>query len=552
MAQAQQNVSITAPGFAGLDTQDSPLDMDPSFASAANNCVIDKFGRIASRKGFNFLTTNPDTAGILDGNPVVSMGEFIDEVDGTPYLFVTANNKIFIQETTGALELVEMTLPVLPAPYVITANNWQMVQLNNKFFFVQKGHEPLVFDPAGVTHMPADDTMLYLWDELPTHFAGSNYPNAAHAAFGRLWISDHDNNTTLVGWSSILDGEDWTAGGNGTLQTSEYWPSGFDEVTALAAHNNFMIIFGLNNILVYSTNSDVINTLTLVDTIEGIGCIARDSVVPTGTDYLFMDATGVRSLNRTIQEKSIPIGDISKNVRQDFQEALSLEPLDDIKGVYHHEDNFYACFLPSNPQTFVFDTWNPLPDGSARATIWDQLRPRVATRTRDRVTYFAGTGGVYTYEGSADVFLDEDNSFVETTVSIPMEYFTHPMDFGSPSQLLFPKQVDVTVFGGLNGQLGISWGFDYGEANNRKVLPLETVSEGFQWDTDTEWNDPEAFPGNVGVLGEWTSQAEALNQLKYNIWGSGRNLKVGFDTDILGSSVSIQELNIQVTQGRIL
>jgi len=126
-----------------------------------------------------------------------------------------------------------------------------------------------------------------------------------------------------------------------------------------------------------------------------------------------------------------------------------------------------------------------------------------------------------------------------------MSYFTHPLDFGSSANLLFPKQVDVTVFGGLDGDLAINWGFDYGEATNRKTLPLPSSSAAAFWDTDVEW-------GTNGNSGEWTESAQTLNQLKYNIWGSGRNVTVGFDTKIFGSAVSIQELNIQVLTGRIL
>jgi hypothetical protein len=41
MAQPLQNITIAAPAFKGLNTQDSPLTSDPSFAAVADNCVID-------------------------------------------------------------------------------------------------------------------------------------------------------------------------------------------------------------------------------------------------------------------------------------------------------------------------------------------------------------------------------------------------------------------------------------------------------------------------------------------------------------------------------
>ena len=58
MAQQLQPLTIAAPGFAGINTQDSPIGLDPSFASIADNCVIDQLGRVGARKGYETVTTN--------------------------------------------------------------------------------------------------------------------------------------------------------------------------------------------------------------------------------------------------------------------------------------------------------------------------------------------------------------------------------------------------------------------------------------------------------------------------------------------------------------
>ena len=50
MSQQIQTFSITAPGFYGLNTQDSSLDLASGFALNAINCVIDQYGRIGARK----------------------------------------------------------------------------------------------------------------------------------------------------------------------------------------------------------------------------------------------------------------------------------------------------------------------------------------------------------------------------------------------------------------------------------------------------------------------------------------------------------------------
>ena len=149
MPQQQINIPLPSPGFGGLNTEDSPLTSDPSFCSVANNCTIDKLGRLSSRRGFKYLTANPnilqDVAGVAQ--PIAVMGEFIKEDTGVSTLFACGNNKIFIQQTVTPFELIEQTLPAgytIGSP-TVQRNNWQMAQLNDKMYFVQAGQAPLVY-----------------------------------------------------------------------------------------------------------------------------------------------------------------------------------------------------------------------------------------------------------------------------------------------------------------------------------------------------------------------------------------------------------------------
>ena len=43
MAEQLIGSSIAAPGFKGVNTQDSSVTLESGFATVANNCVIDKF-----------------------------------------------------------------------------------------------------------------------------------------------------------------------------------------------------------------------------------------------------------------------------------------------------------------------------------------------------------------------------------------------------------------------------------------------------------------------------------------------------------------------------
>lgn len=96
---AEQIISggIGAPGFAGLNLQDSSVQLNTGFALEAFNCVIDKYGRIGARKGWD--NVNPTVLGA--GGPVRTIYEFIKS-DGN-LTFAAANNKIYgTHPITGA------------------------------------------------------------------------------------------------------------------------------------------------------------------------------------------------------------------------------------------------------------------------------------------------------------------------------------------------------------------------------------------------------------------------------------------------------------------
>ena len=106
MAQQLQTISIEAAGFGGINTQDSPTSIDTSFARKANNCIIDKFGRIGARKGTRKIDSIDATTGLA---PVVSAFEFIDP-NGDDIFLLSHNNKVYSHELGG--ETVVLPNPI--------------------------------------------------------------------------------------------------------------------------------------------------------------------------------------------------------------------------------------------------------------------------------------------------------------------------------------------------------------------------------------------------------------------------------------------------------
>jgi len=325
MGQQTQAFAIAAPGFYGLNKQDSSLDLSTNYALTATNAVIDKFGRIGARKGWVKVNSSAVTG------DVKTIGELISN-SGASYILCAEGAKLFKLDGSSLTELTYGGGGTAPT---ITDANWQIATLNGIAYFYQRGYDPLIFDPA------VSSTTFRRVSEKSGYAGTAQQGNCVISAYGRIWSADTSTDKNTVAFSDLQAGHVWTTGSAGTLDVSEVWPAGADEIVALGAFNNFLIIFGRRQILIYSNATDP-TSLTLNDTVVGYGCIARDSVANTGTDLLFLSDSGVRSLLRTVQEKSNPLREASKNVRDELLTLVNSETAKNIKSTYFPTD---ACFL---------------------------------------------------------------------------------------------------------------------------------------------------------------------------------------------------------------
>jgi hypothetical protein len=510
MAQQLQNITVAAPGFAGINTQDSPIGIDPSFASIADNCVIDQLGRIGARKGREAVSTNGGAV-LGSSRGIETMYEFIDN-SGDKYVISAGNNKIF----TGTTTLTDAT----PTGYTPTANNWKAVTLNDHVYLFQRDHEYVL----GTDHGGS-----FVLEEHSAHSHATGTPPEANevlAAYGRLWAADITGNKHTVYWSDTLNGHHWTGGTSGSLDVTTVWPTGFDEITALAAHNGFLIIFGKKSILVYSGASSPAS-MTLADTVEGVGCIARDSVQHTGTDIIFLSDSGVRSFGRTIQEKSMPMRDISKNVRNDLMNLVALQ-VNPIKSLYSSDEAFYLLTLPDSNTVYCFDMRTPLPDGSQRATTWSGMNPLSFAVLEDGKIYIGISTGIAEYK-----------NFLDGTEKYELRYFSNPMDFQNTSNVKFLKKFNLTIIGGQNTPTTLNWGYDYTQSYTKQAFTFGSSNIG------------EYGISEYNTTAEYTSSI-LINTPKVNTSGSGEVVTIGIEAEINGAQFSIQRIDIHALLGRLI
>ena len=220
MAEQVQVYTITAPGFYGLNTQDSSLDLSSGFALIANNCVIDQYGRVGARKGWTKVNSSENAD--LSTNNITSMGELIT-TDATSYTILAGNNKLFKLSGTSLVTLTYGGGGVAPT---ISASNWQMVSLAGALYLFQSGHDPLVFDPSLST------TTYRRISELTGYGGTVQLGNTAISAYGRIWTADVSSDKVTVQWCDTKLANKWGSGTAGTLDTTTVWPRGGDQIVA--------------------------------------------------------------------------------------------------------------------------------------------------------------------------------------------------------------------------------------------------------------------------------------------------------------------------------
>jgi hypothetical protein len=502
MAQELKSINLVAPAFKGINTEDSPLAQDPSFAEIADNAVIDKRGRIAARKGHSVITTNKTEL----GSGIIRAIKEFDRSVGSNVILSVGNNKIF----TGTTTLTDAT----PGGYTITADNWKIVNFNDKAYLFQASQAPLVYDGTSVVRL-----------DSVAGAAGVVQGNEVLSAFGRLWVTGVSSNPSIIYWSDLLIGHDYSGGTSGSIDISKVWPDGYDEIVALAAHNGLLIIFGKHSIVTYS-GAEAPATMALADTVAGVGCVNRDTVQYTGTDVLFLAHTGLKSFGRTVQEKSLPISSLSGNISKDIIASLQNET-QFFRSIYSPEEGFYLLTFTSQDMTYCFDVRGTLENGSYRVTRWPSTTFASFTRLNDGTLYIGTSNGISTYTGYSD-----------NNVSYRFKYYSPSLTFGDSSRVKILKKLKPTLVGANDATVFMKWAYDFDTTYATAEFTVGTQITGFYG--LSEYTTVEFTAGQL------------TNQRSLNTTGYGTSVQVGLESEINGFALSLQEINVMALIGKLL
>jgi len=507
-------LTISAPGFLGLNTQQAGSILPPGWATKLDNCVFDNIGRIASRKG-----TQQVHEDAISGTPTMRSGhEYVDRT-GQSIMIWAGDNKIW-KEVLGTVTDITGTITTP------TADNWQFANFNDWCVGYQAGHEPIFLENTSDDFIDAAD---FGGADTKTMYNGI----AATSAYGRTWTV---LNNTLYYTDLLI--HSYAGGSSGSFDLAKFWPSGMDTAVAVKDFNGLLIVFGRESVLIYE-NADDVGNMALIEGIDGVGCIARDSVQAIGKDLVYLSDTGLRSLGRSVIDQQAPLSDISSHVRANLLADADVGSSDDIKSAYHPVDGFYVISFPNRGRSWYFDLKFPNEDGTWKAATWD-LAPTAMAYTRNNVLNMAVTSGyVSAYTG----YLDESSVGASDGASYLLDYEGVWNDMSQEAEgvenlLKIPKSVSVLGSSGANAETSFKWTYDYSAVFQTAQLAF-TSSAAVQF--------------GVGVYGvsTFTNTDGTFERVRASLASSGQVIKTGIVAVTDGEPFALQRIDMLVKIGRL-
>lgn len=495
---ATKGINFPLAGSYGLNTQSDISDDTTGlkYASLATNGVVDDSGKLVSRADFVLQTSG--FVGTVEQIYLHRLNA------GTEVVLSAAGGKIYSGTTT-------LTQRADYSGTSTTLNSWAFASLSSKIFGAQAGMAPFVLNETTYAA------------EAFTGAPWSSSPNVFLAASGRVWAADDaaGSNRYTLWWSKLLDGKIWNAGDAGSVNLQNVWPGGQDAIVAVAVFQDRVVIFGTNNILLYTlpTDRNPAN-MTLTDSISNIGCEARDSVIIAGGDIYFLAKDGYYKLPRLAQVTSLlSLVKVTKLVADDFVTAVAAESAakHKIRAGYNPTTKFLVLTLPTGNKTWCFAIDRLIPEINLHpVAYWTNVSNpfRGFTFDKDGNWYCAMTNGIGKYTG----FTPDGAASVYT-----FDFYTQWTAMQDETRLKHLKNWALTLETDVAQTGTFRWQLDY--------LAGTTRTESFICSA-TDFAEAPGIGVARGTLG-----------------GSASVARFGFTTTINGDKVSLHELRVFAKPG---
>lgn len=498
-------------GAYGMNTQASPIDLPTQFSVLGVNCYADEAGRPTARAAAQlYSTANVD----LGSNPIVRAFRH-NHANASSTLLLAGGGSLYYSTDDG-----ETLTTISAGPF--GTDEWQFASLNGKAFAIKASTTGLYFTEA-------------VWTASNLTTPGSVQFKAIHSAYGRLWAV---TNTTLY-WSDLLDGTNFSTGASGSLDLQRIHTQFRDVAVAVTSFAGQIVVLCRNSTYVLGLGADknpnnTIAPIYLRDFVPNIGCVARDTVVSTGDDVVFVSDDGVRSLLRSLQESQgpAPLTDRSAaNKDYTIANLVRANTSDELVASWNPERGWYFVFSPATEEVWLFDFGQKIPQVDApRMFIWRMGTARTlycGVWTAAEQMAFGGAAGMFDME-----------SF-DTGQSYTMTLTTGWLSLGGPERMDQFKKVMLNLTGGSGQTASLRWAVDF-NPNSLRTITFNLDSD----QTVYEFNVAEFEAAEF-------SSGQATVELYLNIGGNGKVIQLTLEIPIEGNSITLNNSLMQFKQGRI-
>ena len=529
-------LEIARPGVWGVNTAASGDIMPKEYSVKSTNLVFSDEGYPEARRGSRRTHATGVTGTVRQ--------IFTTPEDGVEYTFFSTETKIYRKNGSVNVDVTgSITTP--------TAGNWKFVNVNGEVFGFQDGHPAIYMsNVAAGTFIDA----VFLGSDKPLT-NGDNVQDAL-SAFGRLWVLDGDK----MRYSSPLLGLDFYNVGDATggedagfFNLRASYLKGGDIPRALAEFNGNIVVLAKLSLTVWENpwnpNDNVTNVppMGILESVGGVGAIARDSVQHTQNDLVFLSDQGITSLGRVVQEKSMPLRRHSDNVRKDVNDMIRSSDMTKVWSVYHESKGVYIFGAGDHDDCYMIDMSGELPDGSFRVTTWVKTIYTMGSLPQDSLTVNDDVWANLLMSDEASYLSRvkgfKDHSDLATGIagdSYDLEYesaWTAIVE-ELENYLKFPKKVGVVLKGSGLTAFTVNLAFDY---------------NGFVTSKGKNGSVTLSIPSTYGTATYGTATygtATSIKESKVMGFGSGRIMKINFKTTVDGDSVSLQRITLKAKIGK--
>ena len=533
-ASTELTIAHTAHGRALGDTVTLSGSADVDGVAAAKINTSHTLTTIVDANSYKIIALDTVSSGSTAGGGSSVVAKFVG-LQGNPdieQLFQFNNssgNKLIATATVSSTRKIFK----LDSPYTdfedITGstspsgNDWQFVNFNDKVIGARESNTMIAYTgSSNFANISA---------------ASGTVPDGriVHSAFGRLWAQKADTGTgqNIIAYSALLDETHWSTGAGeiNVLGTAGAVATGYDELVAISSFDGFLVAFLKNSIVIYDS-PEAPGSLAIEQVIQGIGCLARDSVQQVGDDIYFLSDTGVRSLKQVVfTANRVELKETSKIVRRDLVEDMTGGVASKIRSSYDPREGQYWLKSPAG-NIWVFNNHS----------LVDVQQPRITKYTNTdwySFVYFEGEtflsykGCIGKYHGYTDIDIATSPPTAKT---YSCRWASNYADFDT-SKLKILKNVGVTVFGASGQQITLDWDFAQGNANSSSTIEIEEKGTAAEWNV-AEWGLSE-FSGGI-----------ALSKLRSSASRMGRTVSFGLTFNSNGNAMSVEQMSLFAKIGR--